>query len=70
MVRVIKSFHARNLNEMDVKEGDLVSITGDQRDNMFLGPKGWFPAANVTEKVDPAKPVQASSSGWSCSGRN
>ena len=55
MVRVIKSFHARNLNEMDLKEGDMIAVSGTEQDDMLLGPKGWFPAANV--KQESPKPI-------------
>nr|CAB3227396.1 probable voltage-dependent N-type calcium channel subunit alpha-1B [Phallusia mammillata] len=45
-VQVIKAFHARNVREMSIHEGDVVSVS-EQTQNMYLGPNGWFPADHV-----------------------
>jgi len=50
MVRGIKSFHARNANEMNLKEGEMIAVSGAEKDSMLLGPKGWFPANYVAQE--------------------
>ena len=57
MVRVIKTFHARNSNEMNLKEGDMIAVSGKEQGNMLLGPKGWFPAAHVLQNAEQLKPI-------------
>ncbi|XP_076799589.1 uncharacterized protein LOC143444284 [Clavelina lepadiformis] len=47
-VRVIKAFHARNADEMNLREGDVVDIS-EKNNDMLRGPNGWFPANHVVQ---------------------
>ncbi|XP_018673272.2 uncharacterized protein LOC100179610 [Ciona intestinalis] len=45
-VRVIKNHHARDAHEMNLKEGDLLTVM-EEVHGMMRGSRGWFPSENV-----------------------
>ena len=62
IVRVIKAYHARGSDEMNLKEGEMISVMKKEND-MLLGPMGWFPADHVTHENDRPGSVQGKFNG-------